>query len=125
MIADTTFLSDFHHEREAAGRGPASEFLAAHRSQATLVTVIFIAEIAVIFDSNVAAREFVGHFRALRLTPEIAWTAAGIDRELIARGERLGENDNWIAGFCRYYGQPIISRDQAFDRVRGLRRLAY
>jgi hypothetical protein len=26
-----------------------------------------------------------------------------------------------IAGFCRYYGQPVISRDRAFDRVRGLR----
>jgi len=40
----------------------------------------------------------------------------------IAAGVRPGENDNWIAGFCRYYGQPIISRDAAFDRVRGLRR---
>ena len=59
----------------------------------------------------------------LRLTPEIALVAAQIDRELI--DQRLGENDNWIAGFCRYYGQPIISRDTAFDRVRGLRRLSY
>ena len=30
-------------------------------------------------------------------------------------GERLGENDNWIAGFCRYYREPIISSDSAFD----------
>ena len=32
---------------------------------------------------------------------------------------------NWVAGFCRYYGQPVISRDRAFDRVQGLRRLTY
>jgi predicted nucleic acid-binding protein len=51
--------------------------------------------------------------------------AAAIDRELIRLGHRLGENDNWIAGFCRYYGQAVISRDAAFDRVRGLRRLDY
>lgn len=44
---------------------------------------------------------------------------------LILLGQRLGENDNWIAGFCRYYGQPLVSRDAAFDRVRALRRLAY
>jgi predicted nucleic acid-binding protein len=44
---------------------------------------------------------------------------------LMATGSRLGENDNWIAAFCRYYGQPLVSRDQAFDRVRGLRRLIY
>ncbi len=44
---------------------------------------------------------------------------------LIRTGERLGENDNWIAGFCRYYREPLISQDRDFDRVRGLRRLAY
>jgi len=57
--------------------------------------------------------------------PKIALTATAVQRELILTGQRLGENDNWIAGFCRYYGQPIISRDGAFDRVRGLRRLDY
>ncbi len=49
--------------------------------------------------------------------------ASQIDRELIETGGRLGEDDNWIAAFCRYYGQPIISRDTAFDRVDRLRRL--
>jgi predicted nucleic acid-binding protein len=40
-------------------------------------------------------------------------------------GQRLGENDTWIAGFCRYYGQALISRDNAFNRVRALRRFEY
>jgi predicted nucleic acid-binding protein len=40
-------------------------------------------------------------------------------------GRRLGENDNWIAGFCRYYGEPVISADVAFDRVPRLRRILY
>jgi predicted nucleic acid-binding protein len=125
MIADTTFLGDFQEEMETGRRGPARAFLAAHRRESVLVTVISLAEMAVVFESNQAAREFLGHYRTLRLTPEISYTAADIDRELIASGGRLGENDNWIAGFCRYYGQPLISRDRAFDRVRGLRRLAY
>ncbi len=43
----------------------------------------------------------------------------------MASGHRLGENDNWIAGFCRYYRPPLISRDNAFDRVMGLRRMDY
>jgi len=29
------------------------------------------------------------------------------------------------AAFCEYYGQPLISRDRAFERVRGLRWLNY
>jgi predicted nucleic acid-binding protein len=125
MIADTTWLSDFHQERAARRHGPASAFLAARRSQSMLVTVVSAGELAVIFDSEREARAFLQHYRILRLTPEIAYTAAQIDRELMDEGLRLGENDNWIAGFCRYYGQPIISRDAAFDRVRGLRRLRY
>jgi predicted nucleic acid-binding protein len=125
MIADTTFLSDFRGERERDTMGPASLFLARHRTQRLLITVISAGEIAVVFDSFAEARVFLEPYRILRLTPEIAYTAASIDRELIAEGSRLGENDNWIAGFCRYYGQPLISRDGAFDRVRSLRRLGY
>ncbi len=125
MIADTTFLSDFRAEREREFMGPASSFLAGHRRQRLLITVISAGEIAVVFDSFAEARIFLEPYRILRLTPEIAYAAASIDQELIAEGGRLGENDNWIAGFCRYYGQPLISRDEAFDRVRGLRRLAY
>ncbi len=49
------------------------------------------------------ARPLLSHYRVLRLTPEIAYTAAAIDHELIQTGQRLGENDNWIVGFCRDY----------------------
>ena len=126
MIADTTFLSDLRRERERLTRGPAGSFLARHRNERFLTTVISAGEIAVVFDSMTAARAFLLPYRILRLTPEIAYVAASVDRDLMEdKGQRLGENDNWIAGFCRYYGQPIISRDVAFDRVRGLRRLAY
>ena len=125
MICDTTFLSDLVRERENGWRGPAFTFLAARRRQPFLVTVISIGEIAVMYATPNDARLLLSHYRVLRLTPEIAYTAAAIDRELIQTGRRLGENDNWIASFCRYYGQPVVSRDRAFDRVPGLRRLAY
>ena len=122
MIADTTFLSDLQSEHDRLTVGPARRFLSTLR-QPVLVTVISAGELAVMFRSNQEARQFLSVYRVLRLTPEIAYTAADVDRELAH--QRLGENDNWIAGFCRYYGQPVISRDQGFDRVRGLRRLAY
>lgn len=124
MIADTTFLSDFHDEHERHVVGPARHFLATHRNQPLRITVISVGEIAVIFDTNVAARAFLGRFFVLKnIHTGIAYTAATIDRETLH--QRLGENDLWIAAFCRYYGEPLISRDRAFDRVRGLRRLAY
>ncbi len=49
MIADTTFLSDLHHERENGLRGLAGQFLSEHRSEQLLVTVISAGELAVIF----------------------------------------------------------------------------
>lgn len=126
MIADTTFISDLRRERERGERGPASEFLAAHRAEPFWITIITAGEIAVVFDRTAEARAFLGRFQTIKyLGFEIAMMAAQIDRELIAEGARLGENDNWIAAFCRYYGKPIISRDTAFDRVARLRRLSY
>ncbi len=125
MICDTTFLSDLLRERcDGRPRG-AMTFLASHRTQPFLTTVISVGETAAMFANSEDARPLRSRYRHLRLTPEIAFAAASVDRELIALGRRLGENDNWIAGFCRYYGQPIVSRDVAFDRVRGLHRLNY
>ena len=121
MIADTTFLSDFRKERERNLLGPARTFAVRHRARQVLITVISAGEIAAIFDATQDARSFLRPYRILRLTPEIAYVAAEIEREL---PQRLGENDNWTPGFCRYYGQSVISRDVAFDRVRGLRRMA-
>jgi predicted nucleic acid-binding protein len=120
MICDTTFLIDLARLHPDAQR-----FLASHRRQPFLVPVISAGELAVGYDSMDETRAFLARYRILRLTPEIAYTAAEVDRELIEAGQRLGENDTWIAGFCRHYRQPLISRDTDFDRVRGLRRVAY
>ena len=76
-------------------------------------------------EGSESARNFVERFRVISLKPEIALAAAEVDRHLMGTGQRLGENDNWLAGFARYYGVPIVSNDSAFDRVPGLRRLAY
>ena len=125
MICDTTFLSDLLRERLDGRPRGAMGFLAAHRSQPFLTTVISVGEAAAMYANPEDVRPLLSRYRQLRLTPEIAYAAASVDRELIMLGQRLGENDNWIAGFCRYYGQPIVSRDVAFDRVRALRRLNY
>ena len=100
--------------------------MAAHRTAPLRLTVITVAEIAVIFPTNQQARLFLSRFFIIKnVFPELAYTAASIDRELIAVGQRLGENDNWIAAFCRYYSEPVVSNDTDFDRVQDLRRIRY
>jgi predicted nucleic acid-binding protein len=125
MIADTTFLVHLVQEDRANRTGPARAFLARHRREVIRTSIISLAEAAVMFQTS---DEAWTHFRNWKIYPlhrGIAEAAADVDRELIRTGGRLGENDNWIAGFCRYYREPVISLDVAFDRVRGLRRLAY
>jgi predicted nucleic acid-binding protein len=126
MIADTTFLIDFREERLAGKIGPARSFFSANR-RGTLIrtTIISLGEIAVAFPDSESAWFYFQKWTIYRLTPGVINAAADIDRELIRKGGRLGENDNWIAGFARYYKEPVISRDTAFDRVRGVRRIAY
>jgi hypothetical protein len=125
MIADTTFLTHFLEEGQAGRMGPARTFFVHRRGELIRTAIICIAEVAVIFPTSAEAW---GYFKAWKIYPlhrGIAEAAADVDRILVRAGRRLGENDNWIAGFCRYYREPIISRDAAFDRVPALRRVAY
>jgi predicted nucleic acid-binding protein len=125
MIADTTFLIHFARESLAGRRGPARNFFARHRTSVIRTSIICLAEVAVSFETWTDAWEFFKHWRVYPLHRGVAEAASDVDRELMGAGLRLGENDNWIAGFGRYYREPIISLDAAFDRVRGLRRVPY
>ena len=124
MIADTTFLIHFYREGSARQRGPARTFFAENRSEAIRTSIISLGEIAPGFGRSAEAWEYFKMWKIYAMHRGIAEAAADVDREMIRLGLRLGENDNWIAGFCRFYREPLISRDSAFDRVRGLRRFA-
>jgi len=43
--------------------------------------------------------------------------------ELRQAGTPIPANDCWIAALVRQHRMPILSRDQHFDRVKGLRRV--
>ena len=57
------------------------------------------------------------HFRDRTLKPEIGYLAGRLERALAAKGQRLGENDNWIAATALYYGEPIVTNDNDFSRI--------
>jgi predicted nucleic acid-binding protein len=125
MIADTSFVSDFIQEKRRGIRGPARVFFAAHRTELIRTTIISAGEVLPLFRRNFEGWRWLTNWTIYNLHQDIVNAAADVDRELIEAGKRLGENDNWIAGFARYYREPVISRDQDFDRVEGLRRIVY
>jgi predicted nucleic acid-binding protein len=125
VIADTTFLIHFAQEGAQGRRGPARTFLAQQRKANIRTSIISLAEIAAGFENSAAAWDYFKWWKIYALHRGIAEAAADVDRDLASAGRRLGENDNWIAGFCRFYHEPVISADVAFDRVPGLRRIRY
>lgn len=125
MIADTTFLIEFVSEGQQARAGRAREFLARHRRETIRTSIISLGEVAVGFETPAEAWDYFKWWKIYALHRGVAELAAAVDRTLAREGHRLGENDNWIAGFCLYYREPIISADADFDRVPGLRRIAY
>jgi predicted nucleic acid-binding protein len=125
MIVDTTFLIALEQERRSGRVGPALRFLHRNRGEKLRVTVISLSEFAAGTGNNEAARRALAKYDIIRLDVEAAYEAATVDRELIQAGARLGENDTLIAGIARYYGEPLLSNDQAFSRVSGLKVRTY
>ena len=125
MIVDTTFVSDLLHERWRGRPAAASALLAKRRAQSFRLTIINAGEISVLFEDSVAAWDWLQDWPMYRLHPGIMDCAADLDRTMIGLGQRLGENDTWIAGFALYFREALVSRDAAFDRVSGIRRISY
>jgi predicted nucleic acid-binding protein len=125
VIADTTFLIDLLREQKTGKLGRATRFLEIHRDLEFSTTVISVGEVAAGFENTEDARQFFARIPLVRLAMETVYECARVDYELRQVGARLGENDNWIAGIARYYGEPLISNDKAFTRVRGLKVVAY
>jgi tRNA(fMet)-specific endonuclease VapC len=61
-------------------------------------------------------------FRVLEVTAETAAEYSLLRSELRRIGRPIPANDVWIAALCRQYRLPLLSRDQHFDAVKGLRR---
>lgn len=61
-------------------------------------------------------------FHVLEVTAETATEYSLLRSELRRLGRPIPANDVWIAALCRQYQLPLLSRDQHFDAVKGLRR---
>jgi len=115
MLTDTTFWIDPLQERRRRQPGAASRFIAAHRAVRFRVSVITWGELAEGFASAHDLALVLRGVRLLFLPQQVAWEASRIAREIA--GQRLGENDNWIAATARVWGLRLITRDTAFARV--------
>jgi predicted nucleic acid-binding protein len=127
LLLDTNFLIDLHSElrKEHATHGPAIRFIKTHKRSAMVISPVSASEYAVGIRSEREARKFLRRFRMVALGRDIALLAARIDRELIGKGRRIGENDTWQAAVAIHFNLTLVSDDSDFDKVDGLARLEY
>jgi len=62
------------------------------------------------------------HFEVLPVTEETAVAYAALRLELKRLGKPIPANDAWIAALALQHHMPVLSRDEHFDGIAGLRR---
>jgi len=117
MLLDSSYLIDLEEELTERKFGPALAFANAHRRAEPRISIITLGELAAGSAEEAGVRKFLTRYRVVSLKPEIAYLAGRLERSLSIKGQRLGENDNWIAATALYYGEPIVTNDHDFARV--------
>lgn len=69
--------------------------------------------------------EAVANCRILRIDEATAAEYARIRGELKRSGRPIPSNDVWIAALARQHAMPVLSRDEHFDRVPQVKRVAW
>lgn len=128
MILDTTVLIDLYREALRGRQGAAYAFIAEYRHESMRISVVTFAEFAEGFppDRKELCVDLLRHYAVLEITESVAWRYAETSRLLRARGERLNDNDLWIAATALTHGLPLATRDFShFRRIEALQVLSY
>jgi len=70
-------------------------------------------------------RKWIASVTVLDIDDGTTYSYSTIGLELKKKGKPIPANDLWIAALCRQHSLPLVSRDQHFDFVAGLRRLGW
>jgi predicted nucleic acid-binding protein len=122
LLLDTSVLIEFEGELADQRVGPVRRYLGRAKSSPLACTTVTIGELAAGDDDENAVRFLVRNLRKLGLSETVAFRAGALERQLSARGQRLGENDNWIAATALSYSATLVYCDGDFERVPGLKR---
>ena len=122
MILDTNALSAFIDGHPAIGARLSAESRVA-------IPVIVLGEFryGIIGSRHRAAYErwlddHLRHFEILSITESTAVSYANVRTALKKIGRPIPANDAWIAALCLQHRLPILTQDEDFDAVPGVRR---
>ena len=115
MIYDTTFFVALERPKT---RAAALAFALQHEDEPARMPVTVWGELAVGYESWADLQSGLDPAYTIEpLTEEIAWHASRVQGVLAQRGQLIGENDTWIAGFALYFDEPLVSRDTDYQKI--------
>jgi predicted nucleic acid-binding protein len=121
LLLDTSALIAL--EREIADRkaGSVRTYLGTHKGEDLACSTVTLGEMAS-GGSETSVRVLVRHLKKIPVSEAIAYRAGELDKRLLRIGQRLGENDNWIAATALHYSATLVYIDGDFDRIEGIKR---
>jgi len=125
LLLDTNAVSDFAESEPAI-----MELLAEVQVLALPVVVVGeyrfgIAQARNVADYHLWLERLITQTDVLNITDETTLHYAEVRLDLKRIGRPIPMNDVWIAALCRQHELPILSRDQHFDVVPKIKRLAW
>jgi predicted nucleic acid-binding protein len=121
LLLDTSFVIELETEVLARRMGSARRLLDARAREPVAISIVTLGEFAEGFEDVRQVEAFLSPFRILQLSRAIAYRAAAMQASL---GQRLGENDAWIAATALTYDASLVGRERAFGRVPRLKYIA-
>ena len=121
LLLDTSALIDLEHELATRKVGRVRAYLGHHLGEDLACSAVTVGELAS-GENETAVRVLLRHLRKLPLSEAIAYRVGQLDKDMMSKGRRLGENDNWIAATALHYSATLVYADGDFDRVSGLKR---
>lgn len=121
LLLDTSALIGLERELSQRKVGCVRAYLGEHLGDELACSTVTVGELAS-GENETAVRVLLWHLRKLPLSEAIAYRAGQLDKDLMSKGQRLGENDNWVAATAMHYSATLVYADGDFDRVKGLKR---
>ena len=121
LLLDSSALIGLEHELAQRKVGRVRVYLGKHLGEGLACSTVTVGELASGEDET-AVRVLLRHLRKIPLSEAIAYRAGELDKDLTSKGQRLEENDNWIAATALQYSATLVYADGDFGRVDGLKR---
>jgi predicted nucleic acid-binding protein len=121
LLLDTSALIGLERELAYREAGPVRTYLGQHKGEELSCCTVTVGELAS-GGNEAAVQVFLRHLRKIPLSEAIAYRAGELDKRQMRKGQRLGENDNWIAATALHYSATLVYTDGDFDRIDGIKR---